>query len=60
MEIDCVNGSCSDEIICSLLGGIVTINTVGIVNKVLNQKRALWLTPEEAKINFVTNSVVKV
>ena len=54
-----LNGSCTDEIISSLLGDIVTTNIVNLDNKVLNQKRAIWLTPEKARNIYVTNSLAK-
>lgn len=43
------NGACSDAIIESVLGHIVSTDMVGMDNKVINQQRALWLTPDKAR-----------
>ena len=50
------DGACSDTLIQSLLGDIVSTAMVGIDEKVLNQKRAVWLTPEKARNIFKANS----
>ena len=50
------DGACSDSVIQSLLGDIVSTAMVGIDDKVLNQKRAVWLTPEKARNIFKANS----
>lgn len=44
-------GACSDEKIKAMLGHIpgVTTQIVGMDDKVLNQQRALWLTPYKAR-----------
>ena len=49
------DGACSDSLIQSLLGDIVSTAMVGIDGKVLNQKRAVWLTPEKARNIFKAN-----
>lgn len=53
------DGSCSDEIISRSLGDIVQTNMVGIDRKVLNQKRALWLTPEKARNICISIALAK-
>ena len=50
------DGACSDALIQSLLGDIVSTSMVGIDDKVLNQKRAVWLTPEKARNILKANS----
>ena len=50
------DGACSDLLIQSLLGDIVSTEMIGIDDKVLNQKRAVWLTPEKARNIFKANS----
>ena len=51
------DGACSDILILSLLGDIVSTAMVGIDEKVLKQKRAVWPTPEKAHNNiFNANS----
>ena len=50
------DGACSDSLIQSLLGDIVSTAMIGIDDKVLNQKRAVWLTPEKARNIFKANS----
>ena len=50
------DGACSDTLIQSLVGDIVSTAMVGIDDKVLNQKRAVWLTPEKARNIFKANS----
>jgi predicted RNA-binding protein YlxR (DUF448 family) len=39
-----------------MLGDIVSTAIVGIDSKVLNQKRAVWLTPEKALFSKAENS----
>ena len=50
------DGACSDALITSMLGDIVSTAIVGIDSKVLNQKRAVWLTPEKARFIKAENS----
>jgi hypothetical protein len=42
-------GACSDALITSMLGDVVTTPIVGLDTYVLNQKRAVWLTPEKTR-----------
>lgn len=49
------DGACSDLKITSLLGDIVTTGIVGLDNKVLNQKRAVWLTADKARNIYLAN-----
>ena len=51
------DGSCPDFDITSLLGNIVSTNIVDLDSKVLNQRRAIWLTPEKARNIYVTNNI---
>ena len=48
-----LDGSCPDTEITSLLGSIVTTNIVCLDSKVLNQRRALWLTLEKARNIYI-------
>ena len=50
-----IDGSCPDTEITSLLGSIVSTTIVGLDNKVLNQRRAIWLTPEKARNIYIAN-----
>jgi hypothetical protein len=50
------DGACSDALITSMLGDIITTPIVGLDSKVLNQKRAVWLTPEKARYIKAENS----
>ena len=50
------DGACSDTLIQSLVGDIVSTAMVGIDDKVLNQKRAVWLTPEKARNIYKASS----
>lgn len=49
------DGSCPDTEITSLLGSIVSTTIVGLDSKVLNQRRAIWLTPEKARNIYIAN-----
>lgn len=40
----------------ALLGDIVSTNMIALDNKVLNQRRALWLTPQKARNILVANN----
>lgn len=52
------NGACSDARIESVLGHIVFTNMVGMDNKVINQQRDLWLTPEKARNIIIDNIII--
>jgi hypothetical protein len=47
------DGACLDAKITELLGDIVSTNMVNLDSKVLNQRRAVWLTPQKARNVFV-------
>jgi hypothetical protein len=53
-------GACSDSKIKEILGHIpgVTTKIVGMDEKVLNQQRALWLTPDKAR-NIMIDRTIK-
>jgi hypothetical protein len=52
-------GACSDLKITEILGHIpgVTTEIVGMDEKVLNQQRALWLTPDKARNIMIDRSI---
>lgn len=52
-------GACSDAKINSLLGHIagVTTDIIGMDEKVLNQQRALWITPDKARNIMVDHNI---
>jgi hypothetical protein len=43
------DGSCPDVYITSVLGDIISTNITNLDNKVINQRRAMWLTPDKAR-----------
>ena len=43
------DGSCPDVYITSALGDIISTNITNLDNKVINQRRAMWLTPDKAR-----------